>query len=63
MVKTNVVGTPDIDGVDVEYTSSLSPTAWTILPAEAKTPFADGSVLVEVVVPGGNSGFVRAVVK
>ncbi len=63
LVKTSVQGTPDPDDVDVEYKAMLDGVWSPLRDGTEKTANPDGTVLIEVTVPGGQSGFFRAVVK
>ena len=61
LVKTSVKGMPDPDDVDIERAANPA-GSWKTLSAE-KTVYPGGTVLVEVTVPAGVQGFLRAVVR
>ncbi len=61
IVQTSSSGKPDVDEVDIEYSTDL--TNWSKLTeGTVKTAYPDGTVMIEIVVPESPSAFFRAVV-
>lgn len=61
MVKTSSAGKPDVADVDVEYASDLFSTWTKLTEGTVKTAYPDGTIMIEIVVPQGESGYFRAV--
>lgn len=62
MVKTSTAGKPDVDEVDIEYATDLANPNWSKLTeGTVKTAYPDGTIMIEIVVPEGSSGYFRAV--